>query len=210
MEMLSIKRPTAAILSLFAFLSACSYGASERAPAGNPARTPAPGEAGASTRLLTEQTDFEQRMQVYLTGYSYWDNTPPGSAQIARPVIHRRAGGTGTYSDPVTLAVGHVKRGSRSTADYKPGTRFYIERLRKYAIVEDLCGDGNRPQDGPCHTGHNGLPWIDLYVGGKQAGVNTATQCTYRITGVQTVIINPGPGHPVHPGPLSETGCPVF
>jgi hypothetical protein len=163
-----------------------------------------------TSKLLTEDADYQLRMQVYLTGYSYWDNTPPGSAQIARPVIHRKAGGTGTYSDPVTLAVGHVKRGTRSTPDYKPGTRFYIERLRKYAIVEDLCGDGNLPQNGPCHIGHNGLPWIDLYVGGKEAGSTEATQCTYRITGVQTVILNPAPGYPVHPGALSETGCPVF
>lgn len=162
------------------------------------------------SRLEIGGLETGHRMQVYLTGYSYWDNTPPGSAQIARPVIHHSAGGTGTYRDPITLAVGHVKRGGRSTADYKPGTRFYIERLRKYAIVEDLCGDGNRPQDGPCHTGHMGLPWIDLYVGGKQAGAETATQCTYRITGVQTVVLDPQPGYPVQPGPLSENGCPVF
>lgn len=198
------------ILTVSAFLSACSAGLSARAPAGSSWPPVSSNEPEAANRLLVEEPEYERRMQVYLTGYSYWDNTPPGSAQIARPVIHRKAGGTGTYSDPITLAVGHVKRGTRSTPDYKPGTRFYIERLQKYAIVEDLCGDGNRPQDGPCHSGYNGLPWIDLYVGGKQSGASAATSCTYRITGVQTVIFDPEPGYPVVPGALSENGCPVF
>lgn len=48
----------------------------------------------------------ERRMTVFLTGYSYWDNTPPASAIIGRPVIHTIAAGIGTYDDPVTLAVG--------------------------------------------------------------------------------------------------------
>ena len=48
----------------------------------------------------------ERHMTVFLTGYSYWDNTPPASAIIGRPVIHQFAAGTGTYDDPVTLAVG--------------------------------------------------------------------------------------------------------
>jgi len=162
------------------------------------------------SRLAAMGSNFGQRMQVYLTGYSYWDNTPPGSAQIARPVIHRRAGGTGTYNDPVTLAVGHVKSGSRSAMDFQTGTRFYIERLRKYAIVEDLCGDGNRPQDGPCHSGYNGRPWIDIYVGGQNSDKSYTHNCTYRITGVQNVIVNPAPGYPVNSGEITAGGCQVF
>ena len=43
---------------------------------------------------------------AFITGYTWWDNSPPGSAQIARPVLHQRAGGNGTYSDPITVAVG--------------------------------------------------------------------------------------------------------
>ena len=88
----------------------------------------------------------EQQFNAFLTGYSYWDNTPRESSQIARPEVHRQAGGSGTYRDPVTLAVGHVKHGGRSVMDFPAGTRFYIPRLQKYAIVEDLCGDGNTPQ----------------------------------------------------------------
>jgi len=99
-------------------------------------------------------------MTVFLTGYSYWDNTPPASAIIGRPVIHHIAAGTGTYDDPVTLAVGWRIDENKVSEDFQPGTRFYIPRLRKYAIVEDLCGDGAKPQSGPCHIGWEGYPWL--------------------------------------------------
>lgn len=152
----------------------------------------------------------EQQFSAYLTGYSYWDNTPRGSSQIARPVVHRQAGGSGTYRDPVTLAVGHVKHGGRSVMDFPAGTRFYIPRLQKYAIVEDLCGDGNSPQNGPCHSGYNGFVWLDIYVDGKNAGGQAANRCMRSLTGVQTVIINPGPGRRVQSGPITESGCRLF
>ncbi|TNF19083.1 MAG: hypothetical protein EP318_15995 [Rhodobacteraceae bacterium] len=146
-------------------------------------------------------------MDVYLTGYSFWDNTPPGSARIARPVIHRQAGGSGTYADPVTLAVGHSKRGGRSQMDFPSGTRFYFPMLRKYAIVEDLCGDGPRPQLGPCHTGRAGRPWVDIYVGGRHQNPNFVDRCMRRITGFQTAILNPAPGLPVLPGEIAQSNC---
>ncbi|CUH88558.1 hypothetical protein PH5382_02494 [Phaeobacter sp. CECT 5382] len=158
-----------------------------------------------STRAKPEPS--EQSMNVYLTGYSYWDNTPRGSAQIARPVIHRSAGGTGTYDDPVTLAVGHIKTGTRSVMDYPAGTRFYIEKLRKYAIVEDLCGDGNTPQYGPCHSGYQGHDWLDIYVGGRSVGEAHSDRCMYSITGIQNVILNPQRGYEVHPGEISTSTC---
>lgn len=164
----------------------------------------------AALTLCASSAQAEQRFTAFLTGYSYWDNTPPGSAAIARPVIHRRAGGIGTYANPITLAVGHQKRGGRSLMDFPAGTRFYFPRIRKYAIVEDLCGDGNRPQDGPCHTGHRGHVWLDIYVDGRRAGNRAANICMRRITGIQRVVINPRPGRPVAEGPLTESGCPVF
>ncbi len=158
----------------------------------------APADAGA---------DRERRMNVYLTGYSYWDNTPPGSAAISKPVVHRKAGGKGTYDDPVTIAVGHVIEGGRQTLDYPPGTRFYIEKLKKYAIVEDVCGDGNNPQDGPCHTGYNGLPWLDLYIGGSKANSRITTSCARQITAVQPIIMHPEDDYPVLAGDVVESHC---
>ena len=152
----------------------------------------------------------QQAFTVYLTGYSWFDNTPRGSAAIARPIIHRKAGGTGTFNDPITLAVGHVKGAFKHTMDYPAGTRFYFPKIRKYAIVEDLCGDGNKPQDGPCHSGMNGRPWLDIYVDGQRAGERASDACMYRITGMQTAIMHPASGYPVALGSLTEAGCHTY
>lgn len=152
----------------------------------------------------------EQRFSAYVTGYSYWDNTPPGSAAISKPVIHRQAGGRGTYNDPITIAVGHVIQNGRQTLDFRKGTRFYIARLRKYAIVEDVCGDGFRPQDGPCHTGFQGRPWLDIYIDGHGVSASAATQCANRLTAVQQVIINPAPNYAVDVGAIADSGCSVY
>lgn len=146
----------------------------------------------------------EQSFNAYLTGYSFWDNTPPGSAAIARPVIHRQAGGSGSYNDPVTIAVGHSIVGGKQTLDFHAGTRFYIGSLQKYAIVEDVCGDGPTPQSGPCHSGRNGLPWLDIYVGGQNTSPETANACMRQITAVHTFIVNPRAGYPVVAGELAN------
>jgi hypothetical protein len=151
----------------------------------------------------------EQQFEVYLTGYSWFDNTPRGSAAIAKPVIHRQAGGTGTYQDPITLAVGHSKRGGPKM-DFPAGTLFYFPRLRKYAIVEDLCGDGPRPENGACHIGKGGRHWVDIYVGGKSSGNAAANNCMNRLTGFQMTIINPSSGYAVLAGELTSSGCQVF
>lgn len=152
----------------------------------------------------------EKKFKAYITGYSFWDNTPPGSAAIARPVIHRKAGGTGTYRDPITIAVGHTIIRGKQTLDYPAGTRFYLPRLRKYVIVEDVCGDGLQPQYGPCHSGHNGYPWLDVYVGGKRTGADQSNRCMYSLTGVQNIVMNPRPGYPVAAGPIAESGCQTY
>ncbi len=152
----------------------------------------------------------ERHMTVFLTGYSYWDNTPPASAIIGRPVIHQFAAGTGTYDDPVTLAVGWRIDGNKVSEDFQPGTRFYIPRLRKYAIVEDLCGDGAKPQSGPCHIGWEGYPWLDIYVDGSTRNAEDSKRCMESFTGIQSVLIAPRRGYRISPGPIVERGCQVF
>ncbi|WP_022705034.1 hypothetical protein [Pseudorhodobacter ferrugineus] len=149
----------------------------------------------------------EVSFTAYLTGYSYWDNTPPGSAAIARPVLHGSAAGTGTYHDPITIAVGYRLVGGRAQLDYPAGTRFYIPSLRRYAIVEDICGDGPQPHLTGCHRGKNGLPWLDIYVDGQRAGAGAANACMYSITGTRKIIMNPRPNYRVTVGALTESGC---
>ena len=163
-----------------------------------------------ATGLAAPDTPRERTFSAYVTGYSYWDNTPPGSAAIAHPVVHRQAGGTGTYQDPITIAVGHEINGSRRSMDFPAGTRFYLSALRKYAIVEDLCGDGPRPQDGPCHTGYQGHPWLDIYVDGSKSPRALSERCMNRLTRIHRVVENPAPNYPVVVGALTEGGCQVF
>ena len=168
----------------------------------------APAMAGEeSWQPIAYRTKKGQKFSVYLTGYSYWDNTPPGSAAIAKPVIRDRAGGSGTYHDPITIAVGHSFATGRQELDFPAGTRFYFPALRRYAIVEDVCGDGPTPQYGPCHIGRNGLPWVDIYVDGRRAGQGAANACMRQITGVHQVIVAPPQDYPVVVGALTESGC---
>jgi hypothetical protein len=151
------------------------------------------------TRTLPHQTATSGAatggtpIRAYLTGYSYFDNTPPGSAAVSNPVVHKQAGGTGSYADPITVAVGHVITGGRDILDWKAGTRFYVPNIRRYLIVEDTCGDGPTPQDGPCHTGfpRTASTWLDVWVGGEGGSRSGANSCLNQITAVWDVIVNP-------------------
>jgi len=153
-------------------------------------------DSAATTETIVSSKGGET-LSAFITGYTYWDNTPPGSAAIARPVVHDQAGGAGTWDDPVTVAVGM----NSGRWHYAPGTRIYLTGLRKYAVVEDVCGS--------CGSGHHGNPWLDLYVGGADTGAHTATQCAMKITGVQQIVLDPGPGYPVAAGELADS-CQTF
>lgn len=158
----------------------------------------------------TTASDGSKTFNVYLTGYTFWDNTPPGSAEIARPVLRNKAGGTGTWQSPITIAVGHRIEGGRQTLDFPAGTRFYLPRLQKYAIVEDVCGDGATPQNGPCHSGYKGHPWLDIWIGGKNMTAAESDACARRITAIQPIILDPPSNLPVHKGEIASNGCKVF
>lgn len=191
-----------------------------------------------------------QTLRAYTTAYDYWDNTPAGSTEISHPVLHKRAGGTGTYADPVTLAVGHSlitatrtvkvvdskgrpvldKAGKQTTKqqtytkdvlDVAAGTRFYFPDLRKYAMVEDTCGDGKKPQTIPCHRldyPSNKAPkgaqlWVDLWAGGdKNTSKKVSAACMSKITdgngAVHTIIKNPAATYLVEARPILQgTSC---
>jgi hypothetical protein len=138
-------------------------------------------------------------LKAYTTGDSWFDNTPPGSATISHPVLHKKAGGKGTYADPVTVAVGHSIVNGRDILDYKKGTRFYIPNVRKYFIVEDTCGDGKTPQNGPCHSlkkAPKGVTvWLDLWIGGSGSTRKQADDCMSKVTdgngAIHTAVLNP-------------------
>jgi len=149
----------------------------------------------------------ETTWTAYVTGYTYYDNTPPGSAAISHPVIHTRAGGVGTYNDPITVAVGHSLATGRDVLDFAAGTRFYMPYLQRYFMVEDTCGDGARPENGACHVHPaNVTAWLDIWVDGQGGSENSATDCAEAITGNRRVVLNPTRDYPVVSGAVSRAG----
>jgi hypothetical protein len=157
--------------------------------------------------LDTTGSAARRTFTAFVTGYTWFDNTPPGSAEISHPVLHRKAGGIGTYADPITVAVGHDLSSGRDVLDYPAGTRFYMPYLKRYFIVEDTCGDGPRPQHGACHKHPSGVEaWLDIWVGGKGGTASSADSCARRITGNHRVQINPPNDRPVTAGPVSADG----
>ena len=123
-----------------------------------------------------------------MTGYGQPDNDPPGPA-IAYPgkaPRHSRVGGVGSYSDPVTVAVGS----DLGRMNLVPGTRVYIPVFAKYGVIEDLC------------AGCSGR-WIDVFDGSdvKDSPAKVAA-CQSRHTGTFAVEVNPPPGRPENVRPL--------
>jgi hypothetical protein len=185
-----------------------SLSAPTAAPTTTPARPPAAPTPSKTT--APPPPGGVRTIQAYITGYSYFDNTPPGSVEISNPVLHQTAGGTGTYADPITVAVGHSIVSGRDRLDWPAGTRFYIPNLRRYFIVEDTCGDGSSPQNGPCHVGYTApaTTWLDLWVGGMGGLAGGADSCMNSITAVWDVLVNPGFGYATVPGAIDgAAGC---
>lgn len=150
---------------------------------------------------------------VFVTAYSWYDNTPAGSPAISHPVLHDVAGGTGTYEDPVTIAVGHSKKTGESVLDVPAGTRIYLPHVRRYFIVEDTCGDGPTPEEGPCHTGAeehgDASMWIDMWIGGQEESETFVRACAMKATGVHAAVFNPADDYVVAAGEgvLHDGGC---
>ena len=130
-----------------------------------------------------------RHLRIYLTGYSFHDNTPPLSAIISAPVLHRTAGGQGTYRDPITVAV----PGSGATMKWKPGTRFYLPSVRRYVIVEDS-GASPAPAGVDTH--------LDMWIGGRGGTRGATDDCMSKLTGTVPAVLNPSPGLPVIAGPI--------
>jgi len=123
-------------------------------------------QASAATMAVPHSTNA----LFYVTLYGFVDNSPP-SAIISNPVIHQKAGGTGTFSDPVTFAT--------DKREEKPGTIVYYSFLQKYFIMEDTCTECTADFNGPPGNGDNPTPvrsghlWrIDLWAGGDKRSLH--------------------------------------
>jgi hypothetical protein len=94
---------------------------------------------------------------AYGTLYGAYDNTPPGTTQIAfpkrdgYPTIHNSAGGSGTFADPLTMAT--------DQRELRIGTKVYDSHLQRYFVMEDSCTECTADFD--CGAGNR----FDMYVG---------------------------------------------
>lgn len=140
-------------------------------PTATPAPTPTPG-SGALSGTIPSTVVF----------YDYFDNG--NSCGIAHPVIHTCAGGTGTWSDPITFAA------STSNDTQMPyGSKIYVPSLQRYFIREDDCGSGTCSGD-----------TVNLWVGGNGSDASTdVANCKKSLTpgGPVNVIYNPPSNEPV-------------
>lgn len=125
-----------------------------------------------------------------VTFYGWPDNSPPGNA-IAHPVIHKGAGGDGSYCNPTTFATEPTKSENQKIPY---GTRIYVPYIQKYFIREDDC-----TKSGPQGLGCSGL-WFDLWIGGDAKSRSSAViTCENNLTksGKVPVVINPPNNEPV-------------
>lgn len=134
----------------------------------------------------------QQSTMIQLTGYGAPDNNPAGSKKISQPVIHQQAGGSCTFSDPVTFA----SPGSAGSTEFPKGQKVYFPKIKCYGISED---SGATKES---------IKHIDIYTGDGPKSVTD--KCESDLTGKTNIIVNPPAGEPVNPGPLStSSGCHV-
>ncbi len=137
-------------------------------------------------------------VRATITFYGWPDNSPPGN-KISHPVLHRRAGGDGTYCNPTTFA---TERSNNARIPY--GIKIYVPFLKQYFIREDLCAASGPPTG----SGSNGCYklWFDLWIGGTaKSKARAVVACELKLTPNKKVpvILWPRNGMPVaHPGPL--------
>ena len=134
---------------------------------------------------------------VYITYYGWYDNSPSGK-NIAYPhkkysaSIHDKAGGTGSYKDPITFATDRDL--------YKPGTIIYVPYIKKYIIMEDMCeGCIENWQD-------EKRKHIDIWIESKDSFEDELYQCQRKYTRSSIEVeLNPPSDREVNKTPLFNT-----
>ena len=168
-------------------LTSCGHSSSPALP---------PLGSGPASCYVTKQNPTTVKATV--TFYGWPDNSPPGN-RIAHGIIHKHAGGDGTYCNPTTFAT------ERSNNDRIPyGIKIYVPFLKQYFIREDLCAASGPPTG----SGSNGCfkLWFDLWIGGTaKSKPRSVLKCERMLTPAHqvSVILYPHDGMPVaHPGPI--------
>jgi hypothetical protein len=156
----------------------------------------APTAASASTNV-----------KAFMTLYGWADNSPPGPI-IAHPCLHGSAGGTGTFSDPVTFATDVSELGWCQV--------IYVPYMKRYFIHEDECTECDR------NWSSLHLYRFDMWAGGDSASRNQPERRALRACestwtrgnsiddpNNPTIILNPPSNLPVTTAPIfsGPTSC---
>ena len=173
-------RLAAALGAVVLLACACSKTPSEVLPL-----PPPPAAAGAQPPSAASPG----QLSIWLTGYSWQDNTPPGSSTVGEPVLHKEAGGQGTFADPITVAV----PGHQGDMDWRPGTKFYLPTVQRYVMVEDS-GAAKQPAGTDTH--------LDMWIDGQDGTKQATDSCENEFTGKVPAQVNPPDNLPVMAGPI--------
>ena len=143
----------------------------------------------------------------YTTGYTYFDNTPAGSATISNQILHRTAGGTGTLRRSRHRSRRPFAGHRQDVLDFPAGTRMHMPDVRRYFIVEAPAATASPRRacpatSAPTRTARlHGL--VDLSLGGNggtAAALDAAARQSHRRRRVPA-------HHRPRPGPRLR-GCP--
>jgi hypothetical protein len=170
-------------------LAACGAPAPPASAPAAPAPAPAPAVTPSAPPPAAAPAPAAKQLNIWLTGYSWQDNTPPGSSVVGEPVLHQQAGGTGTFADPITVAV----PGHQGAMAWQPGSRFYLPTVKRYVIVEDS-GASRAPAGTDTH--------LDMWIGGQDGTLAATNACEDSLTGRVAAELNPPNNLPVIVGPI--------
>lgn len=181
-------RRFAALASILALTSCVQSGAPV---------TPAGSDAAVAPQSCYVVKQTNTTVKATITFYGWPDNSPPGN-QIAHGIIHKHAGGDGTYCNPTTFA---TENANDKQIPY--GIKLYVPFIKQYFIREDLCAASRASGSGS--KGCYGL-WFDLWIGGTAKSIaKYVVDCELKLTpnGKVSVILWPKDGLPVaHAGPI--------
>ncbi len=126
--------------------------------------------------------------------YGWNDNSPVGDViaypkNEGYPTVHNAAGGTGTYTDPITFAA--------YSKELTPGTIVYAPFIEKYLVMEDECDE--------CVADWANGKWnIDVWMNSDSTDdASTLSACEDQWTRIATPLeVNPPSGRTVTTAPL--------
>jgi hypothetical protein len=135
--------------------------------------------------VLAGSAQASTTRNMFVTLYGWPDNSPPGDGTAFGS---GHAGGSGTYSNPITFAT--------DQHELKPGTKVYYPYLHRYFVMGDECV--------ACDQDWSHGKWhIDLWIGGRGGNTSAVIHCEEALTKDSgQVIIDPPSNQPVDTTPL--------